>query len=83
MGARGGAGLGAGDGDGDGNGAEIRGYAAQELGIGREYWGWISREGEGEGGSREWSGLWLGGEGGCWERACGFEGVVDLGRVID
>lgn len=24
---------------GDG-GAEIRGYAAQELGVGQEYWGW-------------------------------------------
>lgn len=49
MGARGGAGLGAGDGDGDGHEAEIRGYAAQELGIGREYWGWIFGEEE-EGG---------------------------------
>lgn len=26
------------------DGAEIRGYAAQELGIGRKYWGWPRME---------------------------------------
>lgn len=68
-----------------------------EMGMGRKYegmrrriWGlggsigggFLGRGGVAASGG-EWSGLWLGGEGGCWERVCSFEGVVDLGRVID